>query len=167
MAKEVTGYSRTQIILHWVVAALMIIQFVFHEYMVDAWRAYRKGEVVDGTTGFLATSHVWIGIAVGLFALWRLWLRFTRGAPPAPADEPQVLRILAAVTHIGLYLLMLAMPLSGIVVWFFGIRDAGEAHEIMRFPLIALFLLHVGGALAHRFFFKSGVMERMVRPQEV
>ncbi len=159
------GYTRTQILLHWVVAILLIVQFVFHEWMVSAWRAYEKGEAVESSTQALAMSHVWIGIAVGMFAVWRLWLRFTRGVPSAPADEPQVLRLLAGATHAGLYLLMLAMPLTGIGLWFFGIENAGFVHGILRFALIGLFFLHVAGALAHRFYFKSGVMERMVRPE--
>lgn len=160
-----SGYSLTQIALHWAVALIIILQIIFHEGMVAAWRAFRRNETVDSTTALMAQAHVWFGVAVGVFALWRLWLRFTRGAPQAPADEPAALRFTAGATHVLLYLLMLAMPLTGVVAWFGGINDAGEVHEILRIPLIALVLLHVGGALAHRFYFKSGVMERMVRPE--
>lgn len=159
-----SGYSHAQIILHWVVALLIVVQIVFHEGMVAAWRALRRDEVIGASTQFMAQAHVYLGIAVGLFAVWRLALRLTRGAPQPPADEPAALRLLAAATHYLLYGLMLAMPVSGVIAWFGGLRDAGEVHELLRIPLIALVILHVAGALAHRFYFKSGVMERMVRP---
>lgn len=159
------GYSRGQIILHWVVALLIVLQIIFHEGMVAAWRALRRNEAVDATTQLTAQAHVWLGLAIGVFALWRLWIRFARGAPTAPPDEPAVLRFVAGATHVLLYGLMLAMPVTGIVAWFGGVGDAGEVHEILRLPLIGLIILHVAGALAHRFYFRSGVMERMVRPE--
>lgn len=60
----------------------------------------------------LTQTHMSIGLAVLLLALVRLCLRIRATAPvPAPA-APLVMNAAKAV-HIALYVLLLAMPLSG------------------------------------------------------
>jgi cytochrome b561 len=85
------------------------------------------------------------------------------GAPPPPQDEHPALRFIAGATHVLFYVLLLAMPVSGAVAWFGGLKLPAEAHSLAATLLIALVLLHVAAALAHRFWFKSGVAERIIR----
>ena len=80
-----------------------------------------------------------------------------------PGGNP-LLEKLAAAVHFILYALLLVMPISGSVAWFFGIEAAGEAHSMARFVLLPAVLLHVAGALAHHFLFRDETMKRMVRP---
>lgn len=157
------GYTRTQIRLHWIVFVLIALQYLLHDPIAVAWDTLRAG----GTVGFqpLIAAHVLGGLLVLLFVPWRLALRRTQGVPPPPADEPASLQFLAKATHAGLYLLMVLMPVSGAVAWFGGVAGAADAHEAMRIVLIALIALHAAGAVYHRFFLKSGVMARMVRPR--
>ena len=164
-SKSVTGYSAIQIALHWLIAVLLVAQIIMHEGMVEAWDAYNDKGDMAATQSFSAQAHVWVGLAVLAFAIWRLWLRQTRGVPAAPAEEAPALRLAAHVTHIALYALMILMPITGAAVWFGGIELAGEVHEILRIPLIALVLLHVLGALFHKFWLKSNVLIRIVRPE--
>ena len=42
-----TGYSRTQITLHWSIAILIVAQFVLHDDIVAAWQAIGKDAVPD------------------------------------------------------------------------------------------------------------------------
>ena len=80
------GYSATQIALHWIVAILILSQYLLAEGMEEAWEVVEDGGQAVTTTG--ALIHIVIGAAVFLFALWRLSLRFSRGAPgPAGAAE--------------------------------------------------------------------------------
>ena len=95
--------------------------------------------------------------------VWRVALRLLEGAPPPPADEHPALRLLSQITHWGFYALLFLMPISGSVPWFGGVEAAAEGHGVMRVILLALVALHVVGALAHRFYFRSGIMERMLR----
>ena len=120
------GYSATQIALHWIIAAVIVCQFVFHESMVEVWRAYRRSGGTAAEMTLAAHAHVWGGIAVLAFTVWRLWLRQTRGVPAAPAEEPAPLRLAAHVTHVTLYALMILMPLSGTAAWFGGVEAAGR-----------------------------------------
>lgn len=157
------GYSATQIALHWIVFLLIVAQFVFNEPMSEAWRVVAKGGEKVMSPGVLA--HVLGGIAVLLLAVWRLVLRFTRGAPDAPAGEAPMLRLAAHGTHMALYLLMILVPLSGMAAWGGGILAAGEAHEVLKTLLMLLVLLHVVAALWHQFGLKDNLMDRMKRAE--
>lgn len=158
-----TGYTRTQIRLHWVVFALIALQYLLHQPIAEAWRRLQDG----GTVAFnpLIAAHVFGGLAVLLLLVWRLVLRRTAGAPPPFAGEPVALQRVGMATHAGLYLMMVLMPVSGAVAWFGGIGGAASAHEVLRLVLLALIALHVLGALYHRFILKSDVVQRMVRPR--
>lgn len=159
------GYSSAQIALHWVVAVLIVCQFVFSENMASAWDAYRKTPDTPLVSGLPAQAHVWGGLAVLAFAIWRLWLRNTRGVPAAPAEEPAALKLIAHVTHITLYALMILMPVTGAMLWFGGVGFAAFLHGALRVPLFFLVLLHVLGGLAQHFWFKTNVLKRIVRPE--
>ncbi|MFC2966503.1 cytochrome b [Acidimangrovimonas pyrenivorans] len=160
----VTGYSKGQIRLHWIVAALIVIQYVFHDAISHAWRAIGRGLEVEFSPMILL--HVVAGVAIGLLALWRLAIRARRGAPKPPAGGNPVQDLLAAAVHWLLYALMLALPLTGLIAWFGGVRSMGEAHELLKGVLLILVGLHVLGALVHQFVLKDGLMLRMKRPAD-
>ncbi|THD72798.1 cytochrome b [Thalassobius vesicularis] len=154
-----THYSRAQIALHWVIFLLIAFQFVANEPMGEAWRAVKKGQEVSFDP--LVAAHVFAGIAVLALVVWRLALRLTRGVPPLPAEEPAHLKLVAHLTHWGLYAFMVLVPLSGLVAWFGSVEPAGEAHEVLKTLLMILVILHVAGALYQQLVLKTNIMERM------
>ena len=157
-----TGFSAGQIRLHWIVVVLIALQYVLHDSISEAWRAVRRGEEVAFDP--MVASHVFGGILVLLLVIWRLAIRARRGAPPPPENEPAILKLAAAGTHLGLYALMVLMPVSGMAAWFGRVDIAGEAHEAMRIVLLALIALHVAGAFYHHFVLKTDVLVRMRKP---
>ncbi len=159
-----TCYSARQIRLHWLVTILIVAQFVLHEPMSEAWDMIEDGQTP--AFNWLVLSHVFGGVLVLVFALWRLVLRQTRGVPDAPAEEPAPLRLAAHLGHLALYALMILMPLSGMAAWFGGIEAAAEGHEVMKVALLALVAVHVLAALWHQFWLKDGLLLRMKRPQD-
>ena len=153
------GYSRTQILLHWLIAALVIFQVVAHESMESVYGARKRGEAAPDLP--LADAHVVCGILI--FALARLYLRLVRGAPPPPESERPVLRFAAGATHALLYAIILAMPATGALAWFGDVSTAARLHA-MAMPLVAfLVLLHTLAALYHHFVLKTDVLRRMLR----
>ena len=157
-----TGYSRLQIALHWLVFALIAQQYLFKDAMSAAW-----DRVTDGLkAGFdpLVLPHVAGGALVLIFALWRLALRARRGVPPA-IEASKVQGILAKLTHVGLYWLMILMPVSGAVAWFGGVEAAAAGHNVLKIALLVLVALHVVGALYHQFVLRDGTLARMRRTQ--
>lgn len=156
------GYSARQIRLHWLVTLLIVLQYVFHESIAEAWDGIQQAK--SPAFNWLVLSHVMGGILILIFALWRLVLRQTRGVPAPPKAEPAPLRLAAHLGHLALYALMIAMPLSGMAAWFGGIAQAAEAHEVMKVALLALVAVHVLAALWHQFWLKDGLLLRMKRP---
>lgn len=159
---EVKGYSRAQILLHWIVALLIIPQFLLHDAMKEAWRAFEQGQEVAFDP--LVAAHVFTGIAILALVMWRVSLKATRGAPPPPEAEHPALKAVAKATHAGLYLLLIMLTVSGGLAWFGGQEAAAEAHEVLKTLLLVLIVLHVVGALFQQFVLKTNIMERMKRP---
>ena len=155
------AYSRAQITLHWVIAALVFFQLIFGESIADYGHALRDGATPDSMTFLLGNAHIWVGIAVLVLTLARIALRISHGAP-APVPGPKLQELVAKSIHGLFYLLLIAAPISGSVAWFLGVREAGAAHHLMKPVLIVLIVLHVAAALYHKFVLKDGVMERML-----
>ncbi|MWB77730.1 cytochrome b [Pseudooceanicola sp. 216_PA32_1] len=157
-----TTYSRTQIVLHWAVVLLILVQFLAHDGMEHAWDALEDTGTAATTPG--ALLHIVAGLGVLALALWRLGLRATRGAPPPPEGDGAAQRLAAAVTHWVLYALILLIPLSGAAAWFLGAEPAGEAHEVLTSLILVVTALHVAAALYHQFVKRDGLLARMWRP---
>jgi cytochrome b561 len=181
-----SSYSAIAIALHWLIALLIIGNFaggLLMDSLLDpsATAAQKK-------LGFTVVQlHKSFGLTVLVLSLLRLALRLVAGAPPLPAHMTPVERLLARVTHWGFYAIMILVPLSGWVMvsaspmgfptqWF-GLFEwphlpvetskatsgsAGEAHEIMAWIGLGLFVLHVGGALKHQFLDRDDVLSRML-----
>jgi cytochrome b561 len=147
------GYSATQIMLHWTVALLVAFQFFLNHGIGDAFRAIMGGEEPTG-------------LLILMLALWRIVLRLTLGAPPAPENEGPLLRRVAKITHVALYVLILLVPLSGAAAWFGTLGGAAAAHNILKLLLLAVVLLHIAGALVQHFVFRSDVLMRMLMTRD-
>lgn len=162
--KQTTGYSATQIGLHWIVAVLVVGQYMFKDGISSAWDAYSEGQEIAFSP--LVFAHVAGGMLILAFVLWRLVLRLTRGVPPAPENEPAPLKTLSHVAHWGFYVLLAAMAVTGAMAWFGDIAAGAEAHNVVKIALLALIVLHVLAVLFHRIVLKNNLMLRMIRPAD-
>ncbi len=156
------GYSRLQIALHWIAVLLIAQQYLLKDAIAAAWKAVQEG--TEAAFDPLVLAHVAGGAAILLLALWRLSIRARRGAPAA-AGGSAAQRGLAAATHLGLYALMILMPVSGALAWFGGVELAASGHAILKLALLALAALHVAGALYHHFVLRDGLINRMRRAE--
>jgi len=147
-------------LLHWLMAALIVALLILGTVLVRIQP--------DLSTLWLYGLHKTLGLCALTLALIRLiWHRIS--PPPAPIGPAQAWQNRAArATHRALYLLMMAIPLSGWIassstgldVVIFGqislppiaptseaIENAGFAiHGILTKLLMALLLAHIGGA---------------------
>jgi cytochrome b561 len=169
------AYTRTAIALHWLTVALIATGFTLGTWMVDL--------PIAPQTLRIYAYHKWIGITVFLVTLVRLAWRIAHPVPP-PAGLPAWQRRGAVASHVSLYTLMLAIPLSGwlyssaagVQVVYLGIvalpnlvakDDALAAvlksvHFALNFTLLALVLVHAGAALRHHFVQRDRVLLRML-----
>lgn len=162
MMKQRTGYSATQIGLHWIVAVLVAGQYIFKDSISLAWDDYMQGQEVVFAPLILA--HVAGGLLILGLILWRLFLRLTRGVPPAPAKEPAPLKALSQIAHWGFYGVLAAMSVTGALMWFADVTSAATLHNLLKVVLLAMIALHVLAVIFHRIVLKNNLMQRMIRP---
>ena len=178
MAKrgERRAYAVPLKVLHWLTAATVIATFPIGLTMGDLAPGPFQNDMYN--------LHRSLGaVVLGLTAL-RLAGRIVFGAPPPVPGMPVWQERAAAATHIALYVLLFAVPLSGWLatnafgaeISVFGLfvlpeliarnRDiAGtlfDVHEILALTMGALFALHLAAALHHAFVRKDGLMRRMI-----
>jgi len=99
-------YTATAITLHWLIALLLLGQFAFGLLLADIPRG-------TPARGIYVNLHKSSGILIGLLILLRVGWRLTHKPPPLPATMPAWQRHAARLSHIVLYLCMVALPLSG------------------------------------------------------
>lgn len=163
--------------LHWTIALLVLVMAAIGLSLDELPRSPRWFWVYD--------LHKSIGLLVLALVVLRLAWRLYAGAPPPLPGLPRIQRIAAAATHWLLYVLILAMPLSG---WLYdsasGLRTlrwfgqftvpklvapdealAGglhEVHETLFTILVIVVLLHVAAAVWHHVFRRDATLARML-----
>ena len=168
-----TRYDRTTIILHWLTALLIVAQWCIAK-MID-W-APRGAPRVP-----MRSLHLTVGvILVALIAARIIW-RATRGRR-LPAADRGGLHALAKVTHWGLYGLIVATLIGGVLLWwvrgdtwFFlfsppklapdnkALHDAlDNIHPLFGTLILVLAGFHAAAALVHRYLWHDGLLARML-----
>lgn len=163
-------------LLHWAIVLLL------------AWIAWLGLTMVDlpNTPAKISTYalHKSLGLTLLALVTLRLVWRLYAGAPAPVAGTPGWQARIASLTHVGLYVLLFAMPLSGWLFnsasgyplqWFkrFNLpalagRDpglaelAGNLHEAGFWLLATLVMLHAGAALYHHFVQRDDTLRRML-----
>ena len=160
--RVVVGYSLSQRFLHWVTVLLVLFNLLFPDGMNTWRRLVRHGGTPSPEQIASANIHAYVGIAILIVTILRLALRFVQGVPPATAEEPAIFRLAARLVHASLYLLLLALPASGIAAYYFGVEALGSLHaDVLKLVLWIVIVTHVFGALVHQFYWKTDVLRRM------
>lgn len=175
-------YGAIAQVLHWAAVALVI----------TAWTLGILGdELPRGSSQAMGLSvHIFAGLSVIAITILRLMWRLADPSPPAEKtfygewSFAGWIGLGAKLAHFGLYVLLIAAPVAGIVLQFargdslplFGIADiaspwpadrafAGsvkEVHELLAHGLIALAGLHAAAALVHHWVFRDRTLVRML-----
>ena len=155
------SYTGFQILLHWLVALLILFNYLYSEGMGRALDA-RLEDQVAGPLDINPQIHVWIGVAVLALVILRLIVRRVSGSPPAAGSGQ--MQAVATWGHRALYLLVLLVPLLGAITWFGKFDGTGELHELIANVLMIAAGVHALIALWHQFFVKDGLLTRMIVP---
>src|SRR5271167_2709417 len=101
-------YTAVAQTFHWVIAALIVVQFVL---------ANLEGDLPIGAHKLaLLARHKSFGMTVLMLAVLRLLWRLKNPPPELPAGMTSVERMLARITHIAFYVLLFAMPITGLLM---------------------------------------------------
>ena len=159
----VKGFSRTQIVLHWVVGLLIAFNLLMGDEMSHLWRQIQLGNVTPTTPS--ALIHIIVGSLVLILVIWRLVLRWTRGVPAEPEGASAAIKLAGKAGHIALYAVMIALPVSGLLAWFGGVNALASLHgELLKTLMWVMIALHVLAGLYHQFILKDGLLNRMRKP---
>ena len=170
-----TQYDTTAKVLHWLVVALLLAQYLIGWLMPDIHRGMKPGDAM--------TWHISVGIVILALIVVRLVWRLTHRVAPESSLEPWQ-RLAAEAVHWLMYLLVLLTTISG---WLFASfrgwsislffltplpmlsadnAAAGKAidglHQAMEWSLLILIGVHVLAALLHLLFYRNRVMQRML-----
>ncbi len=156
-----TGYSTSQIALHWIIAALVVFQLVFGEAMNAVMRASERGITISASDQWWGDAHYWVGMAILALAAIRMAVRVVAGAP-VPLGNGWTVKA-AQFGHAAFYVLLLAAPVLGILGFYLG-EPWDDIHTLCKPLFIILIALHVLGALYHQFWLKDGTLRRIVVP---
>lgn len=191
-----TRYTKTAVILHWLIALGIFGMFGLGWFMADLpkdapkqmaydvfdWGIYtwQLAEEASPRT-FYFNLHKSIGVTILALIFIRILWRFMHKPPALLASYKASERALATWAHRLLYVLMLAVPLSGMMMALnskYGIKWFGidflagtdnkpmrefwvEAHEIIGIVLLLIVIIHIIGALKHTFIDKDETLSRM------
>ena len=173
-------YTRTAMLLHWVLGLALIGLFGVGLYMADLPFSPLRLKLYNW--------HKWAGVSLLALSTLRLVWRATHRPPPLPAAMEQAMpawqKIAHHATHHLLYVLFLAVPLigwayssaAGFPIVFLGLwqlpdfvpvsKDLAEAikpwHQYTAFAMAALVVVHVAAALKHQFIDRDGLLGRML-----
>ncbi|KVD66293.1 cytochrome B [Burkholderia ubonensis] len=163
-------------LLHWSMAALILSMLFIGVGMVATVTQARNA---------LLSVHRPLGIALLALVLIRLYVRFKHRAPALPGNIPDSQKLAAKLSHLVLYVLMVAMPLIGwamlsaagypimlygplhlppitpVSVKLFALLRA--LHTWLAFALFLTVLMHIAAALLHGLVRRDGVFSSMAR----
>ena len=163
--------------LHWLTALLIAVIIplgLWIKYFEPANEAFKLR---------LYNIHESLGVIVFAIVLIRVVNRYLNPPPPLPADTPSVIRFAAHVNHIGLYALLIFMPITGFLAtnaWGFPLSVFGvlpmpvplgkneEIAKVLSFlhwcgalTIILLITAHLAGVIYHTFIRRDGLLQRM------
>ncbi|MDQ3206557.1 MAG: cytochrome b [Pseudomonadota bacterium] len=163
--------------LHWTIVLLIVVLATAGLIMVELPKTPRYFWVYD--------LHKSTGLTLLALVLVRLAWRAYAGRPAPVAGTPRWQERVAGLTHAALYLLILAMPISGWLydsasglrpLRWFGTFDvpklvgpddrvrelALSAHEWLFWVLLALVITHAAAATYHHLFRNDDTLARML-----
>jgi len=160
---------------HWLIVLLIINQW---------WIASRADELKGLAKLEALAWHKSFGLTILMLAVLRLLWRLVNPTPDLTVETRRWERVLARISHVLLYALIFAMPLTGWMMssaknypvsWFkmFQFPDLVapaeqtfhqmlDLHHLLFKVLVGVALLHVAGALKHHFIDKNDVLRRML-----
>jgi len=173
---QIIEYSRTAKALHWLMAALLFGLLALGFYMHDLPLSPEKLK--------LYSWHKWAGVTAFVLVGFRLLWRRTHRPPALPDSMPKLMQVAAHAGHLLLYVLMIAIPLTGWLMSsakgfqtvYFGLlpipdlleknKEVGDllvvVHKSLNLLFVAVLAGHIGAALKHHFIAKDDILTRML-----
>ena len=176
LAAPVESYDRLVKAAHW--STLLLIAAAYGV----AWMSHAVA--TKEQHAIFVELHRSLGVTIFALTVFRLAWRWHARVPSLPADLPAIQKVAARVTEYGLYVLMLAQPILGVLhtnaqgrrIDFYFLRElptivgpdkvlakqAIALHDLVAYVLLAIIALHAVAALFHHFVRRDNVLKAML-----
>ena len=173
VTNTVTEYGIISKVLHWLSAAILLIQIPLGFYLVDLDFGDQRITIED--------VHVTLGLTVFYIVIIRLINNILN---PTPKLDPSIFkgqRFLAKLNHVLLYVAILSITISGILKKLFNgetltilfkeiqinenfdLADQFyEIHILANYTLIGLIVLHISAVIVHKLFFGDNLLKKIL-----
>jgi cytochrome b561 len=168
-------YGTTAKVFHWLIVALLVVQYPIGWFMPDIHRGAQLGSAM--------VLHVSFGLTILTLIVLRFGWRITH--PVAPEGSlPPWQRLTSEAVHWLLYALVFATTMTGwlfasfrgwALSYFFlirlpmlasesasGLRTIDGWHQIMEWSLLVVIGVHIAAAMGHMVIYRDRVMQRML-----
>ncbi len=177
LRNSAAGYGAVPQIIHWITVVLVIV----------AWSLGQADDIFPKGAARAASVfvHISAGLAVLAMVVLRMFWRLVD--PPPPAEHTMLgpwLDRAGRLTHYVLYALLIAAPISGVVLQFargeslplFGLTQIAspwaadrafahsvkEIHEVAANALVIVAAVHAAAALVHHWVLRDRTLIRML-----
>jgi cytochrome b561 len=168
----VLRYDRKTIILHWLTAILVVLQWAIAQ-VIDDWKGAMRVDV--------RSLHITLGVVLAVvLAVRLLWRR--GGGLTLPPAETGLMQLGARAVHLALYGLLVLTVLAGLWLEYLrgdsifnlfhltlrdpamkGLREfVSDWHGNFANLILIVAGLHAGAALAHHYIRRDHVLRRML-----
>ena len=176
LAAPVESYDRFVKAAHW--STLLLIAAAYGV----AWMSHAVA--TKEQHAIFVELHRSLGVTIFALTVFRLAWRWHARIPSLPADLPAIQKVAARVTEYGVYVLMLAQPILGVLhtnaqgrrIDFSFFRElptivgpdkvlakqAIALHDLVAYVLLAIIALHAVAALFHHFVRRDNVLKAML-----
>ena len=175
LKNSTSTYGSITKILHWLIFLFVIVLLFVGYFAQDIGDKSIRSNIIN--------MHKLLGLVVLFLMLFRaLWV-LVNVKPALPAETPPWQRIIERIIHLLMYIVLIAMPISGWVMtsanrkpphffsWILSLpvpnsksigNNAWQVHQTIAIIIIVLVSIHVLAAFYHYFIKKDNVLQRML-----
>ena len=156
-----THYNKFHILIHWLVVFIILIQMVTGDKIALEFSAFRDQSInIDENTSN-GQIHMLGGLFIILLMAIRVFLRIKFGVPAPTKKTNDPLKFLSTFVHLGIYLILFAIPITGLLAFSTINVNLGIAHKILVNILYLFVIIHLIGVAFHQIFLGDNIMERI------
>ena len=156
-----THYNRFHILIHWLVVVTILLQMITGDKVALEFLALRNQAIeIDGNTSN-SQVHMLGGLFIILLMAIRVFLRIKFGVPAPTKKTNDPLKFLSTFVHFGIYLVLFAIPITGLLAFSTVNVELGIAHKILVNGLYLFVIIHLIGVAYHQIFLADNIMERI------
>ena len=175
--QDLVKYTRTAIIIHWIVALIIFFMLYIGFTMTDIPRGTPE-------RAFYYNLHKSFGVTIFFLIIFRIFWRWKNPPPKLPENTPKYVIYASKINHTLLYMSMIMMPLAGFIAtqftkygvtyfWLFKIPSMGfenkdiynffqAIHTFFAWTLTTLIFVHLMAVIKHVFINKDKIFHRII-----